>query len=89
MDENREITSAPLASREGRSVKAQSHTTDVATSCGGWGRKGAAGGEHHSGAHAPDSEQEYAMPSDWTVCGTQTSVLGLLHAIHPSEEPYA
>ena len=30
------------------------------TSCGGWGGKGAAGGEHRSGAHAPDSEQEYA-----------------------------
>ena len=29
MDENREISSAPLASCEGRSVKAQSRTTDV------------------------------------------------------------
>ncbi len=34
----------------------------------------AAGGEHHSGAHAPDSEQEYACPSVWTVCVTQTAV---------------
>jgi hypothetical protein len=29
MDENREISSAPLALCEGRSVKAQSRTTDV------------------------------------------------------------
>ena len=29
MDENREISSAPLASCEGRSVKAQSRTTDM------------------------------------------------------------
>jgi hypothetical protein len=29
MDENREISSAPLASCEGRSVKAQSRTTDA------------------------------------------------------------
>jgi hypothetical protein len=29
MDENREISSAPLASCEGRSVKAQSRTTDL------------------------------------------------------------
>jgi hypothetical protein len=29
MDENREISSAPLAPCEGRSVKAQSRTTDV------------------------------------------------------------
>ena len=29
MDKNREISSAPLASREGRSVKAQSRTTDM------------------------------------------------------------
>jgi hypothetical protein len=29
LDENREISSAPLASCEGRSVKAQSRTTDM------------------------------------------------------------
>jgi hypothetical protein len=29
--------------------------------CGGWGGKGAAEGEHHSTAHAPDSEQEFCM----------------------------
>jgi len=29
MDENREISSTPLASCEGRSVKAQSRTTDM------------------------------------------------------------
>ena len=94
MDENREISSAPLASCEGRSVKAQSRTTDVhvleksdcaieacelpeqgkATSCGEWGGNGAAGVVHHSGAHAPDSEREYACPSVWTVCVTQTAV---------------
>ena len=29
------------------------------------------------------------VPSVWTVCVTQTAVLGSLNAIHPSEEPYA
>jgi hypothetical protein len=34
-----------------------------ATSCGGWGGKGAAGGELRWNTHAPDSEQESACPS--------------------------
>jgi len=33
------------------------------TSCGGWGGKGAAEGEHRWGTHAPDSEQEPACTS--------------------------
>ena len=49
-----------------------------ATSCGGRGGKGAAGGEHRSTAHAPDSEQESACPSDWTVSVKQVSVTGSL-----------
>src|SRR5271157_5458665 len=47
-----------------------------ATSCGGRGGKGAAGGEHRSGAHAPDSEQGYACSSVWTVCVKPTAVYG-------------
>jgi hypothetical protein len=49
-----------------------------ATSCGGRGGKGAAGGEHRSTAHAPDSEQESACPRVWTVRVKQASVAGLL-----------
>ena len=37
----------------------------------------------------PDSEQEYACPSVWTVRVMQNAVWVRSHAIHPSEEPYA
>src|SRR5215472_12281301 len=44
-------------------------------SCGGgWGGKGAAGGEHRADAHAPDLSRNYACPSAWTVCVEQTAV---------------
>src|SRR5271170_7093862 len=49
-----------------------------ATSCGGRGGKGAAGGEPRSTAHAPDSEQESACPRDGTVRVKQASVTGSL-----------
>ena len=45
-----------------------------ASCCGEWGGKGAAGGEHRLGAHAPDSEQEYACPSVSMVCVKQIAV---------------
>src|SRR5215831_3826719 len=45
-----------------------------ASRCGGWGGKGAAGGEHRTDAHAPDLSRNYACPSAWTVCVEQTAV---------------
>jgi hypothetical protein len=32
------------------------------TSCGGWGGKGAAGGEHRWGTHAPDQSRNQHVP---------------------------
>ncbi len=45
-----------------------------ATSCGGRGGKGAAGGEHRSTAHAPDSEQGRCMFQRLAVCVKSTAV---------------
>jgi hypothetical protein len=57
--------------------------------CGGWGGKGAAEGEHHSTAHAPDSEQEFCMSQRLDDVREANRSLGSLYAIHSSEEPYA
>ena len=60
-------------------------------SCGGgWGGKGAAGGEHRADAHAPDSEQESRMSQRLDgVRRANRSLWVCFCAIHLSEEPYA
>jgi hypothetical protein len=47
------------------------------------------GGEHHSTAHAPDSEQEFCMSQRLDDVREANRSLGSLYAIHSSEEPYA
>ena len=58
------------------------------TSCGGWGGKGAAGGEHRWDTHAPDSEQESACPSV-RRCASGKLQFQFVWRHDPSEEPYA
>ena len=55
------------------------------TSCGGRGGKCAAGGEHRTDAHAPDSEQELCMSQRLDGVRRANQSTSLFRAIHPSE----
>src|SRR6516165_9245931 len=89
MDENREISNTPSAFCEGHKphdgharvgeVGLHRSTGEPAEQSGasrggGWGGKGAAGGEHRTDAHAPDLSRNHACPSAWTVCVEKTVV---------------
>jgi hypothetical protein len=109
MDENREISSAPLASCEGRSVKAQSRTTDVhvleKSDCAvvpvnqpnKVAQAAAEVGEGRVQLKENIGQTHMLLTQSRELCMCQcldgvrdaNRRLGSLHAIHPSEEPYA